>query len=140
MALACRTDSPTALAARVAATVATIPVVAWHFERVSLVGVPATLLATPLVALAVPGALVQLLLELPLPAVAGFFAGGVDSLVACFEIGPEWLGDHTWVSVWTTQTGVKVACVGLFLSALATRAPRIRARVRWISRGRRFRC
>ena len=124
----------TALAAGVAATVATIPVVAWHFERVSLVGVPATLLATPLVALAVPGALVQLLLEVPLPAVAGFLAGGVDSLLACLEIGTEWVGDHTWVSVWTTQTAVKVACVGLSLSALVTRAPRIRARVRRISR------
>ena len=124
----------TALAAGVAATVATLPVVAWHFERVSLVGIPATLLATPLVALAVPGALVSLLLELPFPTVAGFLAGGVDSLLACLEIGTEWLGGHTWVSAWTTQTTVKVACVGLSLGALATRAPRIRGRVRRISR------
>lgn len=123
-----------ALAAGVAATVATMPVVAWHFERVSLVGIPATLLATPLVALAVPGALVSLLLELPLPVVASFLAGGVDSLLACLEIGTEWLGDHTWVSAWTTQTAVKVACVGLSLGVLATRAPRIRGRVRRISR------
>jgi len=123
----------TALAAGVAATVATIPVVAWHFEQVSLVGVPATLLATPLVALAVPGALVSLLLEVPLPAVAGFLAGGVDALLACLEIGTEWLAGHTWVSAWTTQTAVKVACVGLTLGALATRAPRIRGRVRRIS-------
>ena len=122
-----------AVAAGVAATVATMPVVAWHFERVSLVGVPATLLAAPLVALAVPGALVSLLLELPLPAAAGFLAGGVDSLLACLEIGTEWLGARTWVSAWTTQTAVKVGCVGLSLSALATRAPRIRGRVRRIS-------
>ena len=123
-----------ALAAGVAATVATMPVVAWHFERVSLVGIPATLLAAPLVALAVPGALVSLLLELPLPVVASFLAGGVDSLLACLEIGTEWLGHHTWVSAWTTQTAVKVACVGLSLGVLATRAPRIRGRVRRISR------
>ena len=124
----------TALAAGVAATVATMPVVAWRFERASLIGVPATLLATLLVALAVPGALVSLLLELPLPAVAGFLAGGVDSLLVCLEIGTEWLGGRTWVSAWTTQTAVKVACVGLSLSALATRAPRIIGRVRQIAR------
>jgi predicted membrane metal-binding protein len=110
-----------------------MPVVAWHFERVSLVGVPATLLAAPLVALAVPGALVSLLLEIPFPAAAGFLAGGVDSLLACLEIGTEWLGARTWVSAWTTQTAVKVGCVGLSLGALATRAPRIRGRVRRIS-------
>lgn len=122
-----------ALAAGFAATVATMPVVAWHFERVSLVGIPATLLATPLVALAVPGALVSLLLEAPFPAAAGFLAGGVDVLLACLEIGTEWLGGHAWVSAWTTQTAVKVACVGLSLGAAVTRAPRIRGRVRRIS-------
>ena len=124
----------TAMAAGAAATVATLPVVAWHFERVSLVGIPATLLATPLVALAVPGALVWLVLELLLPGAAGFLAGGVDALLMCLEIGTKWLGGHTWASAWTTQTTVKVACVWLSLSALVTRAPRIRGRVRRISR------
>ncbi|HIF23890.1 MAG TPA: DNA internalization-related competence protein ComEC/Rec2 [Gemmatimonadetes bacterium] len=123
----------TGLAAGAAATLATIPVVAWHFERVSLVGIPATLAATPFVALAVPGALVSLVLEFPLPVLAGFLAGGVDALLACLEIGTEWLAQRSWVSVWTTQTAVRVAAVGLSLGALATRAPRVRGRVRRMS-------
>lgn len=42
-----------ALATGIAATAATLPFVVWHFEQLSLVGIPATLLASPLVATAV---------------------------------------------------------------------------------------
>ena len=56
-----------ALASGGAATLATLPVVAWHFERVSLVGIPATLFAAPLVALALPGAILSLVVDPHLP-------------------------------------------------------------------------
>src|SRR5690606_8663030 len=45
------------IASGVAATLATLPIVAWHFEQVAVVGIPATLVAGPLVALALPGAI-----------------------------------------------------------------------------------
>lgn len=52
-----------ALAAAFAATLVTLPLVAWHFGEVSLVGVPATLLVTPLVALSLPGIVAVLALD-----------------------------------------------------------------------------
>ncbi len=70
------------VAAGTAATLATLPVVAWHFQRLSLVGVPATLVAGPLVALAVPGLLATLLAQAIHPAAGAFVAGGVDVILA----------------------------------------------------------
>ncbi len=75
------------VAAGVAATAATLPVVAWHFQRVSLVGVPATLLAAPLVALAVPGVLLSLAADVVLPPLGAFLAGGTDWVLAALETG-----------------------------------------------------
>lgn len=71
----------------VVATVATLPLIAWHFERVSLVAVPASILATPLVALALPTTLLALaldLLHLPGAAVA---AAGAEGLLGVLRIG-----------------------------------------------------
>ena len=70
-----------ALGAGVAATLATMPIVAWHFDQVSLVGVPATLAGTPLVAAAIPGIFVAFLLDLVLPSAGVFLAGGVEGLL-----------------------------------------------------------
>ena len=70
-----------AVAAGVAATLATLPIVAWHFDQVSLVGILATLLATPLVAAAIPGSFASLAADLVSPALGAFVAGGVDLLL-----------------------------------------------------------
>jgi competence protein ComEC len=70
-----------AVAAGVSATVATMPVAAWHFDRISLMGVPATLVGTPLVAVAIPGIFTAFALHLALPAAGAFLAGGVDVLL-----------------------------------------------------------
>jgi len=68
-------------AAGVAATLPTVPLVAWHFGRVSLIGVGATLLVTPLFSLAIPWTLFALGLSwLPGPA-AGFVAGAAEALL-----------------------------------------------------------
>ena len=94
----------TALAAGAAATLATLPIVSWHFGRISVVGIPATLLASPIVSLAVPGALVGLFLDMVFEPVGDFIAGGVDLLLRCagHRSGgdrPALLGDHLGVSI-----------------------------------------
>ena len=100
------------VAAAIAATVATGPIVAWHFGRVSLLGVPMTLAASPLVSLALPGALVSVALDPVLPSVALFLAGGVglllDSLVVATETASSW----PWVSLWMSRGTVLAGLVG----------------------------
>lgn len=71
-----------AVAAGVAATVATLPAVGWHFGQLSTVGIPVTLAATPLVAAAIPGILASLALDLLPGPLAAFAAGGTDLLLA----------------------------------------------------------
>ena len=97
-----------ALATGIAATAATLPFVVWHFEQLSLVGIPATLLASPLVALAVPGALVSLALEAVHSGAAAFVAGGVDSLLAVLESGVRRLSATSWASVWLPRRAIVV--------------------------------
>jgi len=67
-----------AVAAGVSATLATMPIAAWHFDRVSLVGIPATLVGTPLVAAVIPGIFSSFALHLVWPAAGTFLAGGVE--------------------------------------------------------------
>ena len=89
----------TALSAGVAATLATLPIVAWHFERVSVVGIPMTLLASPLVSLALPGAILTIALDLVSPGVASFLAGGVDGLLQVLLRLTAPVAGHAGVSV-----------------------------------------
>jgi len=70
------------VAAGVAATVATLPAVGWHFGELSTVGIPVTLAATPLVAAAIPGILASLVLDLLPGPLATFTAGGTDLVLA----------------------------------------------------------
>ncbi len=90
------------LVAGVAATLPTLPLLAWHFDRVSVVGIPATLAVAPWVSLAIPGigaALLSSLVSLPL---GHFLAGGVDTLLLGVEsivLGTATLpGAAPWVS------------------------------------------
>ena len=90
-------------------------VVAWHFERVSVVGVPATLAATPLVSLALMGSLASLAVDFAWPDLATFLAGGVSVLLGALERVAEVSAAPPWASVWTTRTSVVagVVCGGL---------------------------
>ncbi|MGD8320780.1 MAG: ComEC/Rec2 family competence protein, partial [Gemmatimonadota bacterium] len=117
-----------AVAAGVAATVGTLPVVAWHFERVSLVGIPATLVAAPLVALALPGALASLVVDVVHPAAGRFLAGGVDVVLALTEHAVRLAAAPTWASVWVPRSWVVVGGVGAVAAGLVVR--RTRGRVR----------
>lgn len=114
-----------ACAAGVSATLATLPVVAWHFERVSAIGIPMTLFASPLVSLALPGALASIGLDLVAPGPASFLAGGVDLvlelLVAATTVAAGWPG----VSLWTARATVVAAMVGVAAASWIARGPRI---------------
>ncbi len=123
-----------AVAAGVAATLATLPVVAWHFERVSLVGIPATLVASPLVALTLPGALASLLADAVHPAAGRFLAGGVDLGLVALEAMTRLFAAPPWASLWVPRSWIPLAAGGAALTALLVRAPAIRARTRrWVA-------
>jgi competence protein ComEC len=99
----------------VAATLATLPVVAWHFERISLVGIPATLASTPLVVVALPGALASLVADALHPAAGRFLAGGVGLLLGVLERVTRVAAAPEWASLWVPRTWVPVG----FLAAWA---------------------
>lgn len=119
------------IAASVAATLATLPIVAWHFEQVSLVGIPATLVASPIVALALPGAIASVALDFLSHDLALFLAGGVSTLLDVLASGVVELGSHRWVALWATRASVLAMVGGIAVAAHVARRP-------WIgSRGRR---
>jgi competence protein ComEC len=118
------------LGAGAAATLATLPVVGWHFERVSLVGIPVTLFATPLVSLALPGAILSILVDPVSPALAAFLAGGVDALLGLLEGGTRRASDLPWVSVWTSKPTVAAGMAGYALARMVAFHPRVGARGR----------
>ncbi|KPJ80593.1 MAG: hypothetical protein AMS19_09270 [Gemmatimonas sp. SG8_23] len=118
------------LAAGLAATLATLPIVAWHFEYVSLVGIPVTLVATPLVSLALPGALLTLGLDAVWSAGASFLAGGVASVLDALVAVTTTVGGWEWIAAWTTRPAVAATCGGVLVAGWVSRSPRIGGRVR----------
>jgi competence protein ComEC len=64
-----------ALATSIAATLATAPIVAWHFGQVAPVGIVANLVAIPLLSLALPALALSLLVGTAVPAAGAFLAG-----------------------------------------------------------------
>ena len=73
------------LASGTAATLPTLPLVAWHFDRVSWVGIPVTVAVTPLISVAVPGIIAALALSVPFPVLGRFLAGGVEVVLHATE-------------------------------------------------------
>ena len=103
-----------AVAAGVGATLATMPFVAFHFGRVSLVGVPATLVATPLVSAAIPGLLSAIGMSWISPAFAHFLAGGTDVLLRSLESVARLCASPSWASLWVGDA----ALIGSLLGGL----------------------
>ena len=95
------------------ATLATIPLVAWHFERVSLVGIPGTMVAGPLVAVAIPGVLLVLLIGPVAPALAHFLAGGTDLVLAALVLVVDAFAYPSWASVAVSRGWVLAAGIGV---------------------------
>ncbi len=117
------------VAAGTAATLATLPIVAWHFERVSVVGIPATLLATPCVVLALPGTLASLVADAVHPAAGRFLAGGtglaLDVLVGIARVTAA----PSWASVWVPRGWVSVGVMGALAGGHLADRVRGKARV-----------
>jgi competence protein ComEC len=118
------------LAAGAAATLATLPLVAWHFGRVSLVGIPMTLLLTPVVALAIPGIFVSLLLSLVSVSAGTALAGGVELLLAGGVAVVRWIAGAPWAGVWVSEGavvwGTGLALLVLGLAHLGVQGIRVR--------------
>ena len=121
------------LMAGVAATLPTLPLLAWHFDRVSLVGIVATLAVSPGVALAIPGIGASLLLSVLSRPLGAFLAGGVGLILAGVEWGVRAAAALPGASLWVSRPAL-VAAVLVALATLGilhrTRARRIRAPVR----------
>lgn len=126
----CPQELALGLASGVAATLATLPIVAWHFERVSLVGIPATIAATPFVAWALVGSIVSLALDFVWPAAAAFMAGGVGWTLAWLDAGATFAASLPWASIWTTRSTVAAGSSGLLTAWLVARHPRVHGRAR----------
>jgi competence protein ComEC len=104
-----------AVAVSLAAQAATLPLAAWHFQRVSLMALPATLLATPLVSFALPGALLSLAAEsLSLPG-TGVLASGVETLLWAARVSLRTLAalDPGWLAAPATVGLATAAAVGV---------------------------
>lgn len=123
-----------AVSAGVGATCASLPIVAWHFERVPVFGVPATMAAGPLVALAIPGVLGVLLLGPLSPVLARFAAGGADAVLAALVAVVNAFARPAWASLalprdWVLLGGVGVAGAWLCLAAARDVGRAVRAAV-----------
>lgn len=112
----------TGVAAGVSATLATLPLVAWHFGRVSLVGIPVTLLATPLVTLAIPGIFASLLLSLLHPALGGLVARGVELDLHLLGELVQWAADLPVAAAWVGRPAVVAGTVGCGMGLVLHRA------------------
>lgn len=100
------------VAAGVAATVATLPLVAWHFDRVSLVGIPTTLVAAPLVAAAIPGLLLTLGADLVHPALSGWLGAAVEVELHALAATVRGAAGLPFASAWVSRAWLVAAGAG----------------------------
>jgi competence protein ComEC len=114
----------------VAATLATLPVVSWHFERVSLIGIPVTILATPLVTLGLIGSLGSIAVDFLSPELASILAGGVSTVLGALQLLAERAGSIPWASAWTTRATVVAGAMGAAAAWWTARRPRVGAQTR----------
>ena len=120
------------LASGIAATAATLPLVAWHFGYFATAGIPVTLVAGPLVAAAIPGMLLSILLSFVSFPLAGIFAGGTDLFLQCADLIVTLVVGIPAAAVWTPRWWIAAATAAFAVHALVVRgfAPRLRPRVR----------
>ncbi|MDE0072640.1 MAG: DNA internalization-related competence protein ComEC/Rec2 [Gammaproteobacteria bacterium] len=125
----------TGLASGIAATAATFPLVAWHFGYFATAGIPVTLVAGPLVAAAIPGMLLSILLSFISLPLAGIFAGGVDLFLQLAGAIVSLVVDLPGAAVWTPRWWIVAATAALAIYWLVVRGlavplrPRVRAAV-----------
>jgi len=126
------------LVAGLAATAPTLPLLAWHFDRMSLVGIVATLGLAPLVAAAIPGIGLALLLDGvmgPL-GLGAFLAGGVGLILGVVEWGVRVSADLPGAAPWVSRRSLLAGgATGILVLVLLRRsyAGRIRRDVRTLA-------
>jgi competence protein ComEC len=121
--------------AGVAATLATLPMAVWHFGRLPLLGIPATLALSPLAALAVPLVLATLAADLLVPPLGGlvalptrFVLGGFEAVVGAVAGIP---GAWFWAP---REVGVLVASALVIGSVLPRFLAVSGSKARWTAR------
>lgn len=122
------------LTAGLAATLPTLPLLAWHFDRISLVGVPATLAVAPGVALAIPGVGLALGASVIWHEAGAFLAGGVGLILAGVEWGVRLAAGLPGASIWVSRPVLLAGGSALLLTVvlLQPMAGRIRRPARWV--------
>ena len=119
------------VAAGIGASVFTAPVLAYHFGQIPLLSLPSSILLTPMVAAAVPGVILTIMMDVlhvPGAAVAGMGAEGL--LVAVTRIA-AWLGALPGTVALVTPREAALLTAGAIAPlALATAAWRTRPAIR----------
>ena len=105
----------------VVATVVTAPLVAWHFGRVSLVGVATNLAAEPVLALLQPALFLTVVLA-PLRPLAALCADGTRPLLRALTAIAHHLGALPGATLAVTPTLFGAACAGVAAAAFVVRA------------------
>lgn len=123
-----------ALATSVAATLATGPIVAWHFGRVAPVGIVANLAAIPVLTAAVPALAVALTVgAIWLPA-GHFIAGGAELLLDILDRTATVAASVPYGTVAVLPTSAAALTAALAIGYGATRRlGRVRGRVRGVA-------
>ncbi len=122
-----------AVAVSVAAQTMTLPLVVWHFQRLPLAALPASVLATPLVAVALPGVVLALVVDVVLAPAARVVAVGADTLLGATVGAVELLagiGGVVWAGPGQLLTILIGVLVGGFLGGRGKGARTIRGRTR----------
>ncbi|NNF25688.1 MAG: DNA internalization-related competence protein ComEC/Rec2 [Gemmatimonadetes bacterium] len=101
----------------------TAPVLALHFGALSTLSVPASLVLTPLVAVAIPGILLTVVLDLFTLPGAGLLAYATDGLLLGLSGSARALAALPWASIPVTARDVGVAVGSGLLALRVLRAP-----------------
>ena len=111
------------VAAGIGASVFTAPVLAHHFGQVPLLSLPSSILLTPLVAAAVPGVILTIVLDvLHLPG-AGLAGAGAEGLLHAVTAAAAWLGALPGATVPVTPLEAALLTAGALLPMALTAAP-----------------
>ena len=104
------------LATSTIACLATAPLVAWTFGRLSLVGPLSNLVAGPVISLVQPMLFLALILA-PIPAVSGFVAGATHPLLVLFNAIAEWSSAIPFASINVSTTKAAAVLAGIAVTA-----------------------
>ena len=112
-----------AVAAGLGASVFTAPVLAHHFGQVPLLSLPSSILLTPLVAAAVPGVILTIVLDMLHIPGAGLAGAGAEGLLHVVTVAAAWIGALPGTVVPVTPLEAGLLAAGALLPMVLTAAP-----------------